>query len=283
MEPGKGTLPNLIIIGAMKCATTSLHYYLNLHPEISMSKEKELDFFIPQSNWNRGIEWYKSNFPGETKIHGESSPNYTHYPYSGNVAEKMYATAPDAKLIYILRDPIERAIAQYIHQYTEGKEERTLEDALWEMENNKYVSRSRYYIQLEQYLSYFPKSQILILAMEDLHRYRQATLQKIFRFLEVDETFYSPKFSEIKHKSAQKRRKNRIGRFLKHLSETNAAKIFSTDLRMKVGRILYLPFSAKIKRPVPDEKLRAKLADYLRDDIRRLREYSDCDFKDWSV
>jgi hypothetical protein len=67
-------LPNLIIIGAMKCATTSLHYYLNLHPEILMSEEKQLDFFISELNWNKGIEWYESNFTDKAKIYGETSP-----------------------------------------------------------------------------------------------------------------------------------------------------------------------------------------------------------------
>jgi hypothetical protein len=63
-QPQAGTLPNLIIIGAMKGGTTSLHYYLNLHPQIWMSREKELYFFVSERNWNKGIEWYKSNFTG---------------------------------------------------------------------------------------------------------------------------------------------------------------------------------------------------------------------------
>lgn len=62
----RAQLPNLIIIGAQKSATTSLHYYLNLHPQIAMSREKELDFFIEEHNWHKGTEWYESQFDRES-------------------------------------------------------------------------------------------------------------------------------------------------------------------------------------------------------------------------
>ena len=65
-----------------------------------MSREKELNFFVDELNWNKGIEWYKSNFIGEAKIHGESSPNYTNYPFFAGVPERMYSVVPKAKLIY---------------------------------------------------------------------------------------------------------------------------------------------------------------------------------------
>ena len=60
-----GTLPNLIVIGAQKGGTSSLPYYLSLHPQIYMCREKKLDFFVTQRNWNRGVKWYKRNFFGE--------------------------------------------------------------------------------------------------------------------------------------------------------------------------------------------------------------------------
>ncbi len=63
-------LPNLIVIGAAKCGTTSLHHYLSLHPEIKMSRRKELNFFIAECSWRKGIEWYQSNFTGQAKIYG---------------------------------------------------------------------------------------------------------------------------------------------------------------------------------------------------------------------
>lgn len=66
-------LPNLIIIGAMKCGTTSLHNYLNLHPQICMSQDKEPEFFVEEKNWPKGLTWYESFFPYTAKIIGEST------------------------------------------------------------------------------------------------------------------------------------------------------------------------------------------------------------------
>jgi hypothetical protein len=280
----KGNLPNLIIIGAAKCGTTSLHYYLGLHPQISMSREKELNFFAQELSWDKGIEWYKSNFTGQAVIHGETSPSYTAYPSYKGVAERMYSVVPEAKLIYILRDPIERIISGYVQRYSDGYENRRIEDILKDLDiTNRYLSRSMYYLQLSQYLNYFPRSNILIVTMEDLYHQRQLILQKIFKFLNVDDTFYSQKLLKIKHSSIVKRRKNSIGIFLKQLSETGIAKKFSVDLRRNIGRILYLPFSTRIERPVLNDELKEKLIDYLKDDIDRLRQYTGHDFKDWCV
>lgn len=280
----KGSLPNLIVIGAVKCGTTSLHYYMGLHPEISMTWEKEPHFFVRERNWDKGLEWYKSNFTENTMIRGETSPGYTKYPIFKGVPERMHAVVPDAKLIYILRDPIDRMVSNYIQNYSNGNESRTTEEALSHLDdNNPYICNSKYYMQLEQYLNYFPRSHILIITLEDLYNHRMAVLKKIFRFLDVDENFYSPQFSHIKHQSNVKRRKNRIGMFLKRLSETNMAKMFSEEVRRKIGKVLYLPFSFKIERPMLDESLREKLSDCIKDDISRLREYTGCDFKEWSV
>jgi hypothetical protein len=71
------TLPNFIIIGGLKCGTTSIHHYLGLHPEVNMSKPKELNFFAAEQNWDLGLDWYKGRFDDRVKVNGESSPHYT--------------------------------------------------------------------------------------------------------------------------------------------------------------------------------------------------------------
>jgi len=87
-------LPNLVIIGAAKCGTTSLHYYLNLHPQIFMSEMKELNFFAHEGHWKLGVKWYELQFPANMKrnikIYGEATPKYTHYPNIKDAAEKMF-------------------------------------------------------------------------------------------------------------------------------------------------------------------------------------------------
>jgi hypothetical protein len=219
MISNKGTLPNLIIIGAMKCATTSLHYYLSLHPEISMSKIKELNYFI-DFNWGRGIKWYQSHFTTDSLIRGETSPRYTCYPQIKDVSTRMYATIPEAKLIYIVRDPIKRIFSHYVHYFTEGYDRRTLVEALQKLDdNNIYVACSKYYMQLEQYLTYYPKQQIFILTTESLYTHRAETLKKVFKFLCVSPSFQSAKFSRIRHPTSQKRYLNQIGQRIKNVSE----------------------------------------------------------------
>ncbi len=81
----------------MKCGTTSLHYYLNQHPQISMSSEKELQFFIIEKNWHKGIKWYGSNFKGNATIHGESSASYASYPIYNGVPERIHFLLPNTK------------------------------------------------------------------------------------------------------------------------------------------------------------------------------------------
>ena len=276
-------LPNLIIIGAMKCATTSLHYYLGLHPEISMSREKELNFFISEGNRHKGLAWYKSHFTGEAKIRGESSPNYTNYPFSHGVPERMYSCVPEAKLIYIARDPIDRIISHYIHQYAAGREDRKLCEVLENLHENPYVFRSKYFMQLEKYSEYFPQCNVLVITREDLYRHRRQTLQKIFRFLDVDDSFYCREFSTIRHRSSAKRRKNHVGLSLNRTLKGNILERLPPNTRWHFEQLLYLPFSKKIERPVLNESLTQRLLDYLEGDMNHFREYTGCDFQRWRV
>jgi hypothetical protein len=249
-----------------------------------MSREKELEFFIEDRNWDKGIEWYKSHFATSAQVHGESSPNYTGYPTWKGVPERMHSVIPDAKLIYILRDPLDRMVSQYVQLQSAGLDNRTVEKAFKPLSNdNSYIHRSRYFVQLQQYLPYFSSSNILIITAEDLLNERQRTLEKVFAFLGVDVAFYSPKFLNIKHGSIGKKRKNRIGLLLKQFAEDNMTRIFSTDVRMKLGRLIELAFGSEIPKPVLDESLRAELISFFKEDMDRLREFTGSDFASWCV
>lgn len=276
-------LPNLIIIGAMKCGTSSLHYYMGLHPGISMAKRKELNFFIRDRNWDKGIEWYKSHFTGKAKICGEATTNYAKYPLFGGVPERMYSVVPEMKLIYLVRDPIERILSHYVHNYADDRENRKLSDALIKLEANNYVRCSKYHMQLEQYLNYFPKSRILIIAQEDLYHHRRQTLQRVFRFLDVDDSFYSRKVYKIRNSSKDKRRKNRIGLLLKQIPGMIMIGRLPGGIGSHLGRWVYRPFSRRIQRPSLDERLRQDLIEHLKDDTNRLRELTGREFEGWCV
>ncbi len=277
------TLPNLIIIGTQKAGTTSLHYYLNLHPQIAMSREKELNFFIPQRNWRLGIEWYAGKFREGAPVRGESSPNYTNYPLYTDVPKLMHSVVPEARLIYILRDPIDRIVAHYVHRVSDGRENLPFEEALRDLESSRYVWRSRYCAQLERFLEFYPMERILVLNQTDLRNRRIETLRQIFRFLGVDEDFVSPAFSRTIHATADKRRKNRFALWMKRMAESPPARLVPSHVRYSIGRILYIPFSTKIERPTVSPELRRRLSDFLRDDVDRLRKLTGMTFDDWSI
>ena len=188
------TLPNLIIIGAMKAGTSSLHYYLSKHPQIFMSEKKELNFF--NHDMRRGLEWYKSNFDARYPVNGESTPQYARFPKMPGIPERIKEVVGTPKIIYMVRDPVDRIVSHYVHSISREWEDRPFEEVLSNIDvgSNDYVLLSSYFFQLSQYLRMFPRERIKVVLLERLSRAPRDTLKEVFRFLEVDEDFWSPEF-----------------------------------------------------------------------------------------
>jgi hypothetical protein len=267
-----GSLPNVVIIGAQKCGTTSLHSYMARHPEIEMSKPKELDFFIEGYNWERGVEWYRKHFDPEAPVRGEASPNYTADPYLPGVAERMARLVPDAKLIFMVRDPVERARANWIHTYSNRVEDRPLRDALLDP-GGEYLARSRYHHQLSRFLEHYPMERILVLEQDELLEDRRPTLLRVWRFLGVKENVWRKAFRIKRLESAERRRKTRLGYFVSRRVS------HSTWRRIRGHR----PFSIPFAQTEMDDELRAEVADRLRDDAERFRALTGRRFESWSI
>ena len=191
-----GALPTFVIVGAMKCGTTALHRMLGAHPDIAMSDPKELNFFFGTAppvdaddhwsagNWWRGVGWYAAHFPTHAPVRGESSPGYTS-PDHPHVADRLAATLPDARLVYLVRDPVDRAVSQYLHHRRDGTEARPLADALLDPAS-QYLARSRYHERLTPFLDRFPSDRLLIVATEDLRDQPSSTMARVLRFLDAD-------------------------------------------------------------------------------------------------
>lgn len=205
-----GALPNLVIIGAMKCGTTSLHRYLDLHPDVAMSVRKELNFFRGpadlevdwlRGNWRRGPAWYAAQFDPTAPVRGEASPGYTS-PSAPEVAPRMAALIPDARLVHAVRDPVDRAVSQYWHHRREGAETREPEEALLDP-GSQYIARGRYLERLEPFLSAGLGDRITVVAQEQLRDRPRATMRRLLSCLGVD-GHWSPAMEERRNTAPER-------------------------------------------------------------------------------
>ncbi|HJR52543.1 MAG TPA: sulfotransferase [Gemmatimonadota bacterium] len=273
-------LPNLIIIGAMKCGTTSLHFQLRHHPQIAMSRSKELNFFVESRNWRRGVEWYAARFSSGTAIRGESSPGYSNAARFPGVPGRMHSVLPDARLVYMVRDPIERLISQWVHTIAEGTERRPLADAA---ADELYIDGSRYWRQISAYLEHYSPSRILVVAMEDLSRDQPSTVRRVLEFLDVDPDVPLPDLR--KHRSDRKRLRTSAGEWLYRSALERVVNALPQWARWRVMRDFfgYWPLSRPFPRPPLSARDRGALAERLRDDAARFRAFAGREFADWSV
>jgi hypothetical protein len=281
-EPG--VLPNLIIIGGLKCGTTSLHHYLNLHPSISMSRPKELNFFVEELNWGLGPGWYGSHFDAGAAVRGETSPHYTDRPRLEGVAARMRELIPHASLIYMVRDPIDRMLSHFLHNVAGGYEHRSLEEAFGRWDT-AYVDRSRYAFQLDPYLEAFGPDRIRVVSREELKTDRARVMRALFEFLGVDPGFHSEEFGREWETGGGKAG----GRFRIMDRAVRMPGLRALDrnfdrlperLRWRVERIVHDPDSGEAPKPQIPAELRARLAEIFRPDVERLEQIAGRRF-DW--
>jgi hypothetical protein len=162
-------LPEFVIIGAAKSGTTSLFRWLSEQPEVWCPEVKEPDFFAHDDAWERGLGWYANLFVRAEghPLTGEASTSYTELRHAATAARRMADTIADARLIYLLRHPLDRLRSHYRHEIQRGRERRSLADAV-AVEGNEYVGSSRYFTCLEPYARAFPRGQICVVRFEDL-------------------------------------------------------------------------------------------------------------------
>ncbi|MEG4587393.1 tetratricopeptide repeat protein [Microcoleus sp. MOSTC5] len=193
-------VPNFIIIGSQRCGTTSLYTYLAQHPQILTPIKKEMDFF--SWHFDRGIDWYLAHFPpmppGEEFVTGEASPSYFD---SREAPERLYSLFPQAKLIVLLRNPVDRAISQFYRLTGLNWEARSLDrvisDEIERLSQNpeyiigeepgNYLARGRYIEFIKKWRAFFPREQLLILKSEDFYAGAATTLKQVLEFLDLPE------------------------------------------------------------------------------------------------
>ncbi|MDJ0728268.1 MAG: sulfotransferase, partial [Prochloraceae cyanobacterium] len=182
-----------LIIGAMKCGTTSLFHYLAEHPEIAPCSKKEA-FFFSASCWDKGFDWYQSLWqnwnPRQHKIALEASVDYTRIPTYANAAERIFSLQDRAKFkfIYIMRNPIERIESQYTHGQAAGWEGIEKTSSTTTIDRDLIVP-SLYAMQIKEYYKRFPAENILLLNFDDLKTNPRDLLQQVCNFLEIDPNY----------------------------------------------------------------------------------------------
>lgn len=186
----------MLIIGVQKCGTGTLRFTCSQHPQIRMTQRKELHFF--DRHFDRGLPWYEQQVgPADGHDHvGEATPDYIYDPVA---RARMTTTLPTTKFVVVLRDPATRAYSHYWHTRRKGWEDETFEQAL-ELEPERlrtddveqrsrysYVDRGHYVDQLLDLEATHDRSMLHVLLLDDLRNDHVATLEALFRFLEVDE------------------------------------------------------------------------------------------------
>lgn len=176
-------LPDFIIIGAMKSATSTLHNQLSAQPGIFMSSPKEPNFFSDDDIYNKGLSWYSGLFSDASAgdIRGESSTHYTKLPDYPNTIQRLKAAIPQPRLIYVMRHPVDRLISHYMHQWSEGVISCDINQAI-----DRYpelVDYSCYGMQITPYLKEFGSEAVLPLFFDDLKKNKVKALNRVGEFI----------------------------------------------------------------------------------------------------
>jgi hypothetical protein len=193
-EPETGSLPDFVIIGAPKCGTSFLYHLLTKHPHVEPAAFKEIHYF--DLFFDKGTEWYRQCFPspllkdGRSTITGEATPAYLSSPQA---PERTAEMIPQARLIALLRNPVDRAYSAYQyfnvrHGRGRGTFEETIETNLNRSPDKALILRQGIYVDdLLHWSKFFSDEQMLVLKSEDLFEHPQEILNRVLDFLDLPE------------------------------------------------------------------------------------------------
>lgn len=274
---GATGLPNFMIIGAMRSGTTTLSALLRAHPDVYMAPKKEVHYF--SRHWERGVDWYVQQFAGRRGevAMGEATPSYM---YFDDAVERMASVVPEARLIAILRDPVDRAWSHYWRGRVWGLEELDFRRAL-EAEPERlqtadaglfgYIDRGRYLRQLQNVCRFYRRDALNVVLFEDLVKAPRETLQEVCRFIGVDDSFEPPNLG-VRSAPFMAVRSQRVRRL--------AASLRPRLLRKAVARLNQKP---GVRYPEMSPEIRAETAAFFAEDNAALAAWLGRDLSNWSA
>ncbi|MCG3225827.1 MAG: sulfotransferase domain-containing protein [Candidatus Heimdallarchaeota archaeon] len=267
---------DFIIVGAMKAGTSSLAFQLRNNPQVFIPLE-EIHFFDNEENFSKGVKWYENIFKNCSvdSIIGEKTPTYS---YSKKVPQRIFEYNPDIKLVWIFRNPVDRAYSNYLHAIKSGSENLSFEEAI-KLESKRiaqdvfkgYLKRSIYIEQVERYLNFFDLKNMHLLLFEDFVKNPTETMSELFKFLEVSFNNYQYK-DEIRNITL-------IPRIPKLLRRTR--KVFGENSLVYRG-VQFIAFKGKEPGYAKlSKELRAELTEYFVNHNEKLRDLTGLNTKIW--
>src|SRR5690348_277983 len=285
-------LPNFFIVGTPKAGTTSLYHYLDEHPDIFMSPIKETNYFSYEEIKSQGLFYneehintlaqYEQQFKdakNESAI-GEASVSYLYY---ASVPSKIKEFNPDARIIIVLRNPVDRGFSHYLMDKRLGFVNLSYEDIVWErnihpksqLYYQQYIGLGQYYEQVKRYLTIFGEKQVKILLYEDIIRDIEKVVKELFMFLNVNcdfspdtnqqhNVYTSPKNFFIQKLYAQKK------------FRTVAKKIFGENIQQQLKNVFF-----KQDKPELDKKLKQDLIQIYKENIYKTSDLLKTDLTYW--
>ena len=263
-------LPNFVIIGAMKSATSTLQDQLIQQPGIFMCDPKEPNFFSDNDQYLKGLDWYSSlfeSFPTNALL-GEASTHYTKLPTYPKTVDRLKQHLSDTRYIYIMRHPIDRLISHYIHEWSMGNFKCDINDAI--SQYPELISYSCYSMQLAPYLNEFDKENVMPIFFDRLIKHSQGELDRVCKFIS-----YKGKATWMKDHKAQNVSSKRIRKFPFYdlLVESKVAKIIRRNLIPKKIRNVVKSRLRMQSRPTINEKNMLMLENIFNKDLAILGKW----------
>lgn len=285
--------PRLFLIGTQKGGTSYLASLIGQHPDVCLAEPKEPQFFT--ANWEKGLDWYATRFDRpDAPVLLDASTSYTASPLPSidppeafatsrlaGIPSRVAKTVPDARFIYLLRDPVKRTYSSYWHTVRVGEELRPMREAL--TEQSYYLRMGRYLEQLELWFEHFPRDRFLVLLFEELVKDPIGVTNRALRFAGLselrslalvsgrNETFaYTPGFA-------------RVVRLIKRLGGRSDRMIKA--IKPFVPRALLERLAGKVTKKVPPLSAddAAWLREYFRAPNERLARELGLDLAAWDA
>lgn len=199
---------DFMLIGAQKSGTTSLAYQLAQHPQICFCRTKEPHHFSKSIDWNGSLDEYHKLFdPYPGQICGEASTTYTWLPQYPDTANRLHTYNPNLKLLYLMRQPVERIVSHYTHRLLRGRTKSPKEAEV--LENPIYVNRSRYAVQIRPYLELYNRENILLIIFEEYVKNQIYSLKEIAAHLGIEPNGFdgienNPQYQSLERKGDKK-------------------------------------------------------------------------------